>query len=87
MSKGRQGEIKIKQTEQLGLTAEGNEEEMKSRENSDNLPQNKVSIKLKQRRDTARHGLVGHSQSARHIPSLHPLLIPLLDNTEFLSEA
>lgn len=47
MSNGMQGEIKIQQTEQLGLTAEENEEEMKSRENSDNLPQNKVSRKIK----------------------------------------
>lgn len=47
MSNGMRGEIKIQQTEQLGLTAEETEEEMKSRENSDNLPQNKVSHKIK----------------------------------------
>lgn len=87
MSNGRQGEIKMKQTEQLGLTAEENEEEMKSRENSDNLPPDKVSHKIKAAARHSQARLVGNSQPARHIPSLHPLLVPLVDNTESLSEA
>lgn len=47
MSKGRQGEIKRKQTEPLGLTAAKNGEEMKRKENSDNRLPNKVSHKIK----------------------------------------
>ena len=72
MSKGRQGEIKIKQTEQLGLTAEGNEEEMKSRENSDNLPQNKVSHKIKA---AARHSQARTGRS-QPVSKTHSIFTP-----------
>ena len=47
MSKERQGEIKRKQNEPLGLTAAKNGEEMNRKENSDNRLPNKVSHKIK----------------------------------------
>ena len=63
MSKGRQGEIKRKQTELLRLTAAKNGEEMKRKENSIGS-QIRFPIKLKQQLDTVRHRLVGNIQTA-----------------------
>lgn len=53
MSKGRKArEIFKKQTEHLELTAEKDEKEIKRKEISDNLPQYKISRKIK---TAARH--------------------------------
>lgn len=72
MSKRRREQRKIKQTEQLGFTAEKKEETIKSKENSDNLPPNQVShqIKAAARHSQTRTG--SNRQSADTFP-LHAL--------------